>query len=121
MVTINSDKLSIILSYNEILKLFGEYFKSQKNHIYDLRNIRIANIDNHPLQTIFKVRAFHRKQVHALIFKQLIFSKLTDRCAFTISNRVSIKNISKLQIPQCLKILIHSLHRYKSIMDVTNN
>ena len=108
---IKSDKK--IFSHFQICNFFSCFLIQEKDRLFDSRNIFVANIENHPLQQIFKVKAFHRKQIKDLIFKQLIFSNLFDLCAFNISKILSYKDIQKLQIPVSLKFKISSMYKNK--------
>ena len=108
---IKSDKK--IFSHFQICNFFLCFLIQERSRLFDSRNIFVANIQNHPLQKIFKVKVFHRKQINGLIFKQLIFSNLVDLCAFNISKIVSYKDCQKLQIPLSLKCKISSMYKNK--------
>ena len=97
--------------YDNILSFFSKYILRDCQLISDMRNIHVIFIKNHALQILFKAEAIHRKQIEHFIFKQIVFSKLSDLCAFIVSKMVSVENISKLEIPNNLKISIHSMNR----------
>ena len=102
-----------IFSYSQICGFFSSIIRHERNRLFDLRNILVANLQNHPFQQVFNVKAFHRKQIKQLLFKQLVFSQLSDLCAYKISKIVPYKDISKLQIPISLKCKISSMCKNK--------
>ena len=100
-----------LFTYSEILKLFTKYILSQRDLIIDDRNLYIAIIQNHPLELVFNVKAFHKKQSRELIDKQLIFSNLVDLCSYKVSIMVMKSNVSQLEIPFSVKNLIRRFQK----------
>lgn len=98
-------------TYDNIVLFFRNYIMRDKQSLVDIRNKFVIFIKNHPLQILFKAEAIHRKQFEQFIFKQIVFSKLSDLCAFKVAKMVSKENIPKLDIPTNLKISLHSMNR----------
>jgi hypothetical protein len=47
----------------QVAMLLSKYIMCHKDRFFDLRNIKVALVENDLLGTAFKVRAFHRTQV----------------------------------------------------------
>ena len=104
-----SDQNEIIFTYKQIIALVSKYILSQKNHIFDYRNIHVAIITNHPLQPIFKIKAFHRSQIRYYIDRQLLFTTLEHLVAWKIACSVNYNDIKRLNIPVVLKTLLYDM------------
>ena len=100
----DADKTKTEFSINEIRQLLSEYIVSKRETIVDQRNIRIAIVKGDPLGQAFKVTAFHRCQVMALIDQQLVCQSLKQEAAWRIVRSLnSKKDIDRLEIPKELK------------------
>ena len=56
------DPLQSIFTYEEIVEHFSNYILSNRNEIFDSRNLKVALVENDPLGAAFQVSAFHRCQ-----------------------------------------------------------
>ena len=65
------DQRKTVFTYSEITKLLSNYIIKNQNRLFDLRNIKVAIVEDDLLGAAFQVRAFHRSQVHTLLRKQL--------------------------------------------------
>ena len=100
----DADKTKTEFSINEIRQLLSEYIISKRETIVDQRNIKIAIVKGDPLGQAFKVTAFHRCQVMALIDQQLVCRSLKQEAAWRIARSLSSKkDIDRLEIPIELK------------------
>ena len=66
-----TDQTQTKFTFSEITDLTSKYILLRKDHIFDIRSIRIAIVQNDPLGVAFGVKAFHRNQIMALMLKQL--------------------------------------------------
>lgn len=89
--------------------MVSKYILSQKNHIFDQRNIHVAIIINHALQPIFKIKAFHRSQIRYYIDRQILFTTLEHLVAWKIACLINYNDIKRLNIPDVLKSLLYDL------------
>ena len=65
-------RMQTSFSYEEVTRLLSNYILSNKERLFDQRNIRLAIVQDDQLGTAFGVRAFHRCQINNLIKSQLI-------------------------------------------------
>lgn len=66
------DQTKMIFPYDEITALLSAYILKHRDRLFDLRNIKVALVENDPLGQAFKVKAFHRCQLHTLLRTQLV-------------------------------------------------
>ena len=64
-----------LFTFLEAADLLSQYIILKKDHILDSRNIGVALIDQDPLEKVFKVTAFHRKQASKLLMQHLIVAQ----------------------------------------------
>jgi hypothetical protein len=60
-----------VQSYEKVVNAVSSYILSRKHLIFDLRNIRIANVKNDPISHVFGVQHFASFQTRYLIRSQL--------------------------------------------------
>ena len=98
------DKTKTEFKISEIRLLLSKYIISKRETIVDQRNVKIAIVKNDPLGQAFKVTAFHRCQVMALIDQQLVCQSLKQEAAWKIVRSLrNRRDIDKLEIPKELK------------------
>jgi hypothetical protein len=61
----------LVFPYREVTNILSKYIMVNKDRFFDLRNIRIALVENDPLGEAFGVKAFARSQVTSLLRAQL--------------------------------------------------
>ena len=59
-------------TFEEITDLFSKYMLSKQDELFDVRNIKVALIQDDPLAAAFGMKSFHRCQVNILLRAQLI-------------------------------------------------
>ncbi|XP_040564096.1 E3 ubiquitin-protein ligase Mdm2 isoform X2 [Lepeophtheirus salmonis] len=60
-----------LFEYSEVLSYLSKYIIKKKDTFFDPRNVKIANIEGDLLERAFKVKAFHRSQVTALLDREI--------------------------------------------------
>lgn len=65
-------------TYMEIITMFSAYVIMKKKTLFDLRNIKVALVENDPLGTAFGVKSFHRCQSHHFLKKNMTLKKEDD-------------------------------------------
>ena len=68
----DTDQLALFFPYRNISEMLFNYIVKNKADLFDLRNVRIAHVEGTLLEKAFKVKAFARQQIHALLRSQLI-------------------------------------------------
>ena len=66
------DQTKMIFAYNEITALLSSYILKHRSRLFDKRNIKVALVEKDLLGVAFRVKAFHRCQVHTLLNTQLM-------------------------------------------------
>ena len=66
------NKNKTIFTYEEICSLLSKYIIDQKDQFLHVQNIKIAWVQNDPLGRAFNMLVFHKGQVGALLWSQLI-------------------------------------------------
>ena len=66
------NKAQIIFEYREVGKYLTSYILTNKNRLFDQRNIKVVLCEGDPLGKAFGVKAFYRSQVMAFLRTQLI-------------------------------------------------
>ena len=82
--TPGADLKQTIFSYEEVTFQLSKYILSRKDDIFDIRNIKVALVENDLIGYAFGVKAFHRCQINNFIRNQLI--PINPTCPTDMSN-----------------------------------
>ena len=86
------------LSYSQITGLLSSYILSNRDDIFDGRNIYVVLCTDHPLGDALEVEAFHRTQVNEILRKQLL-NLDDDQIVINIDDNKDIGMKAKMHIP----------------------